>query len=70
MGSFSHESKYGSPNLHGGRDGLPNLESHDVYEEIAEKKTVQGLEQPTHPGNLTPDHRRYHHAPLQRSCYA
>jgi hypothetical protein len=64
-GCSPHESKYGSPNLHGGRGGLPDLESHDVYKEIPEKKTVQGLEQPTHPKNPTPDHRRYHHAPLQ-----
>jgi hypothetical protein len=63
-------SKYGSPNLYGGRGGLPGLESHDVYEEIHKKKTVRGLEQPTYPENLTPDHRHYHYAPVQRLCCA
>jgi hypothetical protein len=64
-GLFPDESKYGSPNLYDGRGGLPGFESHDMYEEIPEKKTVQGLEQPTHPKNPTPYHRRYHHVSLQ-----
>jgi hypothetical protein len=56
-------SKYDSPNLHKGCSGLSGLKSHDAHGENPERMPVQGLEQPTHPENLTPNHRHYHHAP-------